>query len=355
MRVFVYEFVTGGGAGDASLLSPSLLAEGRAMAAAVTEDFASQIRCSVVTTRSASLSAFHDRRCDVRVVKSAADEREAIERLAAEANWTLLIAPETNGILLDRVRWAFDAGARLLSPSLETIRLTSDKQATCDHLQKAGIRAPGGCIVMPNDLQTSQPPPRTSVPAVLKPIDGCGSMNTYILRDWKDASSIAAVSAMRLETFIPGTPASVAVLCGREGRYPLPAAEQILSQDGRCSYLGGKTPIAGGLSRRAQTLALAAISTLPRPRGYLGVDLVLGEAENGSEDYVIEINPRLTTSYVGLRAICNTNLAAAMVDVAIGRAPALSWKRQSVQFSADGQTVGSKIKPPHSRLESERP
>ena len=35
-------------------------------------------------------------------------------------------------------------------------------------------------------------------------------------------------------------------------------------------------------------------------RGYVGVDVVLGQ----DKLYVVDVNPRLTTSYVGLRASC---------------------------------------------------
>ena len=57
---------------------------------------------------------------------------------------------------------------------------------------------------------------------------------------------------------------------------------------------------------------------MPPTVGYVGVDLVLGREPDGSEDVVIEINPRLTTSYVGLRAAARTNLAEAMWQVAQG-------------------------------------
>ena len=72
------------------------------------------------------------------------------------------------------------------------------------------------------------------------------------------------------------------------------------------------------------------------PVGYLGVDLVLGEAADGSDDVVIEINPRLTTSYVGLRALARENLAAAMLDVASGRTPRLSFADRQLEFDSDG-------------------
>src|SRR5262249_44772447 len=119
----------------------------------------------------------------------------------------------------------------------------------------------------------------------------------------------------------------------------LPACQQILSADGRFSYRGGKLPLEARFYRRARVLALAATAALPEPRGYLGVDLVLGEADDGSGDYVIDINPRLTTSYVGLRALARTNLAAAMLAVVGGRSPNLCFGAEQLEFTADGITA----------------
>jgi predicted ATP-grasp superfamily ATP-dependent carboligase len=48
-------------------------------------------------------------------------------------------------------------------------------------------------------------------------------------------------------------------------------------------------------------------------KGYVGVDLVL--SKNGP--IVIEINPRLTVSYVGLRRVSNLNLARAMIKASL--------------------------------------
>jgi predicted ATP-grasp superfamily ATP-dependent carboligase len=65
------------------------------------------------------------------------------------------------------------------------------------------------------------------------------------------------------------------------------------------------------------------VATLPTPLGYLGVDLVLGDDPSGADDRVIEINPRLTTSYVGLRAAALCNLAEAMLLTACAMSGAL--------------------------------
>ena len=143
----------------------------------------------------------------------------------------------------------------------------------------------------------------------------------------------------RLERFCPGTPASVALLCGPRQRVFLPPCHQRLSEDGEFRYLGGDCPLTPHLAERARSLALRAVATLPEPRGYLGVDLVLGEHSDGSDDVVIEINPRLTTSYVGLRRLAEQNLAATMLDVLNGKEVSLSFKAGKVQFEADGKVI----------------
>jgi predicted ATP-grasp superfamily ATP-dependent carboligase len=141
---------------------------------------------------------------------------------------------------------------------------------------------------------------------------------------------------MRCEEFVPGLAASVAVLCGPAGNHSLPTCQQRLSADGRFTYLGGRLPLEPPLDQRARRLAEAAVAALPQPRGYIGVDLVLGDAADGSGDRVIEINPRLTTSYVGLRAAAKSNLAAAMLAVVRGDAPDLCFHSEPVEFAADG-------------------
>jgi predicted ATP-grasp superfamily ATP-dependent carboligase len=111
---------------------------------------------------------------------------------------------------------------------------------------------------------------------------------------------------------------------------------QRLSNDGFFSYLGGSTPLDPDLAARARQVALAAVASLPDPHGYIGVDLVLGENSDGSGDCIIEINPRLTTSYIGLRASCRENLAAAMLAIAANRPAALSPRAEPVEFDFDG-------------------
>jgi len=172
---------------------------------------------------------------------------------------------------------------------------------------------------------------------VIKPLDGCGSQGVRFLRNALEFGQLATSSVkLRIEPFVPGLPVSVSVLCGPAGNVPLPTCEQHLSTDGSFAYLGGRLPIAPELDDRARRLALQAISALPPTVGYLGLDLVLGDSSDGSGDSIIEINPRLTTSYVGLRALSQTNLAAALLAVVQGLAPNLSFAQTPLEFTAAG-------------------
>jgi predicted ATP-grasp superfamily ATP-dependent carboligase len=74
-------------------------------------------------------------------------------------------------------------------------------------------------------------------------------------------------------------------------------------------------------------------------QGYVGVDLVLGAAEDASGDHAIEINPRLTTSYIGLRRLSRNNLARAWLDVLRGGDVTVMWENGMVEFEADGRVV----------------
>jgi predicted ATP-grasp superfamily ATP-dependent carboligase len=100
--------------------------------------------------------------------------------------------------------------------------------------------------------------------------------------------------------------------------------------------LGGELPLTAGLAERATELAERAVAAMPAVTGWVGVDLVLGREPDGSKDAVIEINPRLTTSYVGLRAAATSNLAEAMCRIAQGEVQRVQFSGRAIEFDASG-------------------
>jgi predicted ATP-grasp superfamily ATP-dependent carboligase len=335
MQVFVYEFVTGGGfLGEASGERPpeSLLCEGTAMLAALADDFAALDEVEVATLQDGRWGDFESPGVLVRPVHSVDEEAHAFDELAASADWTAVIAPEISGSLLERCRRVETAGGRLLGPEPAVVELASDKHITAEHLARAGIPAPEGRPLEPGEPLPADFP----YPAVLKPRLGAGSL---LVERIGGAEALAEVAfPCRLERFCPGLAVSAAMLCGPAEQVALPPCEQRLSQDGRFTYQGGRLPLCDHLADRATELARRAVESLPQPTGYLGVDLVLGDHRDGRDDRVIEINPRLTTSYVGLRAAAEggVNLAGAMLAVREGRRTTLAFRSGRIQFEPDG-------------------
>jgi tyramine---L-glutamate ligase len=332
MHILLYEWATGGGLVDEpGALPASLLREGLAMVNAVAADLGRIAGCRVTVLRDPRVLQLAAPGCRVVDVLSSFSHSEEIERISGEADATILIAPEFDGILLRMAERVAGAGGRLLSPAPEFIRIAANKQQTCEMLASAGVATPFGLV-----LESDEPLPASfSYPAVLKPVDGAGSQDTYLVRGAHDAPP-AYAWPRRLERFMRGLAASVAVVCGPTRRVVLAPCSQRISGDGRFHYLGGEVPIARGLAARATALAERTLNALPPTTGYVGIDVVLGSDPHGSEDAVIEVNPRLTTSYVGLRAAAQANLAHVMWQIAEGASPTVEFSSRRIEFDAAG-------------------
>jgi predicted ATP-grasp superfamily ATP-dependent carboligase len=331
MKFFVYEFVTGGGwwtIDEGSIAAGALLREGSAMLQALVNDLS---RIGKVYTLRDSRSTVEISSAEVCTVSSAIEERRQFAELVQNADGTVVIAPEFDGHLLARCQWVEQLGGRLLSPGSEFVAITADKHLTAKRLAAVGIPVPRGFIIS-ND---ASPPADFRFPAILKPCDGAGSIGVRTVRDWREArEDIGKHGRCRLEEYRCGIPASVSVLSGPQTLGILPASRQFLSDDGRFQYLGGETPMSDEMCRRSKRLAIDVAFALPDTAGYFGIDLVFGAAADGSQDCVIEVNPRLTTSYLGLRQLLEGNLAEAMVAVAKGKLVDLRFRTSPVQFSA---------------------
>jgi predicted ATP-grasp superfamily ATP-dependent carboligase len=336
MRVFAYEYACAA-LPEEGQMSASLQVEGAAMLLAVVADLARVPGVELVTLlhRRARLPLI-EHLCPV--VHTDADEA-AFRDLAGEADFTLVIAPEVHDLLWTRCCWVEECGGRLLGSSPAAVRLTGDKLELCRHLRRRKIATPP-CWPVVSEI----PPRRLRIPVVYKPRFGAGSSATFLIRhvqEWERCRDIARAEGWYGESlvqpFLPGQAVSVAYLVGPSQSVALIPATQELSTDGRFRYRGGRLPLPAALAERAVLLANRALQAVPGLRGYIGVDLVLGAESGGSRDWVIEVNPRLTTSYLGLRALARTNLAEAMLRAVMGMGiPRLEWSPGPVRFRPDG-------------------
>ena len=106
-------------------------------------------------------------------------------------------------------------GGRSLGCSPDAIALCGDKLRCGEHLRARGIATPPSVRVVPRDGLPRDHP----YPAVLKPIDGAGSLDTYCVESPDDLhDAVAAMPEALLQPFVPGSAMSAAFLVAEERR-----------------------------------------------------------------------------------------------------------------------------------------
>ncbi len=306
MRLFVLEFITGGGLVGAPL--PAGLAhEGERMLGALMGELGTMAGIEVVTTRDHRLPPLPGPALSLTIGPT--DEPfEAFGRCIEDADAVWPIAPETGGVLERLSRLVLERGRRLLGSSPDVVAVTAGKQRTAEVLGQAGIPVIPTCLL-------GERIPDSASGWVVKPDDGAGCTETFCFDDARTLRAFAAEVSDRgyvVQPYVAGIPASLSLLC-RDGHAALLACnEQRIARSG--DQLSFEGVAVGALDREhagLEPLARAIAQALPGLAGYVGVDLVL----TPSGPLVVEVNPRLTTAYVGLPAALAVNVAAAILEV----------------------------------------
>ncbi len=320
MRLLVYEYCCAGGGG-----LDSLAPEGRAMLESLSADAMTGGGLEVVALVAGGMRLALP--AGVRVLPVAANhDLETLVAASAAADTVLIVAPETDGILTTRIAAARATGASVLAPAHAFVEIASDKQATIQALAAAGVSVPAGRTLAIGEMW----PEAFIRPAVRKARDGTGGDGFGVV-DRGDPEPPPARRPMRIEAFVTGMAVGVSCLCGPNGVYPLPPFRQVFTTTGtQIAYAGGEPLSDRLLADRAEALARRAIRAVARSTGdsesaagWIGVDMILGERSDGRGDRVLEINPRVTTSFVGHASGLSGGLVRAMLDVAAGRTPML--------------------------------
>jgi predicted ATP-grasp superfamily ATP-dependent carboligase len=257
---------------------------------------------------------------------------------SVDAAW--LVAPET-GRCLERLAKRIErAGTTLLGSGSATIRRASDKATLGRLLARHRVRYPV-TRALSAGMDWKPIARELGYPLVVKPRRGAGCEGVRLARNRSELRRIVEAGGRRgsadvlLQQYVIGTAASVSLLATGGRSTPLALNAQSVRPADCFAYRGGMTPLEHPLAGRALDAARRVCSALPGLRGYVGIDLVL----TGSEAVVIEVNPRLTTAYLGVREALAENVAALAVAACAGRLPAPPQLQQRVHFTASGRTT----------------
>lgn len=347
MDSFVHEYFSSCAyAGE--LRESSLAPEGLAMLAAILQDLATCSVGRVVTTLDRRLTGDTDEMgleswADIHWAESHEHEMALFQRLAAQFAETFVIAPETDGILLKRREQVEAAGGQFVGHSALAIKLCSNKLAFFEHLVR-------------HDLPTIQTKlfDRTAAastfqfPIVIKRRDGAGSQETYLIRNEREFADLRKTldATFRREgqaivqPYLAGLSLAVGAIADGPSRsvQVFPIGQQHLSDDGCFHYRGGTIPACLPEGIDAKQLARRICRSIEGLSGYIGFDLLL--TADSQRLLVVEANPRLTTSYLGYRALAKENLAARILHPERVSEP-IAWHSGRVEFTTDGRIRSS--------------
>ena len=328
MKLLVYEHVSGGGfAGEA--IPPSVLCEGFAMLRTLTADFkaAGHSVTTALDSRIAKLNPPVEADCVVPVFSSQ-EAQVNFKKMAEQADAAYVIAPETDGVLRSLVELVEQTGTASLNCPAGAIEKVSDKAVFYECLRELGLPLPKTIMFGVTDALNKIVETiggSLELPLIFKPSDGVSCGGLSVARNENQVA--AAVSKIKRETasksflvqeLINGAAASVSMLSTGNHVAPVSLNQQdvtLKTPEAISMYSGGVVPFEHPLRAEAFAVAEKIAKSFPSLRGYIGVDFVLTE----SEAMPIEVNPRLTTSYVGLRRTVSFNPAQAILNAVLNR------------------------------------
>jgi tyramine---L-glutamate ligase len=258
-------------------------------------------------------------RCGYEVVlPDEGDFSAGIEALAPTCAMGLVIAPDH---LLSRFTMILEQHTHNLGSGFMSVALCANKVQTQKILRQNGIPVPG------------EPGPGKRV---IKPVKGCGAQGVRLSPNEPGGDEFT-------ERYIDGEHFSVSIISGRvigdaclyfSGAPPLVLAvnrQQIrIDPGGAFHYLGGETPVHPPREAEITGTARKVVEVLGC-QGYCGVDMVVAD-----KVYVVDVNPRITTSVVGIAACMDEEIADLLVAASKGKVPVSVHLHGSVRFDKDG-------------------
>ena len=269
--VFLFEYATC----TREPLPASIAVEGLAMFRALYDGF-SEVE---------GVSSFLGRALPYFKLAVAESWEQSFEEMLEKEEHALVIAPESEGLLLRLTKKLESAGLKNLGSTSRGVAVAGDKYAC--YLALRGVRQPKTELFSGSTT--------LDFPLVAKPRMGEGCEGVRLIANEEELAALP--QGYLVQEYVRGKPMSASLLVGDEVRV-LSVNTQEFS-DG--SYVGAELPLS--LNSEQLEEVIKAVERIPGLAGYVGVDFILGD-----ELWVIEVNPRITTPAAALSEALGVNL-----------------------------------------------
>jgi len=327
LNLLIFEYVSGGGYANQKL-SASILSEGYGMLRSLISDCKAAGH-NVTALLDSRLKEFNPpNEADQIVSVSSLHELSAeLKELSGVADAVYVIAPESGQVLEKLVENTEASGGTSLNCEIDAIKRVSNKMTAYKTLERTGLKVPETVLLGIHEKTDNikRLTKELGYPLVFKPLDGVSCDGLSLVKDEGDiAGAVKKVAHESMskqfiaQKVIRGKAASACVISTGDKAVAVTLNRQLVtlaSPDEESGYYGGAVPFDHSLEKEALSAAERAVEAVSGLKGYVGVDIIL----TNEGPVVLEVNPRLTTSYVGLRRVVNFNPAEAIVDAVIGR------------------------------------
>ena len=319
MKVFVYEHITSGALINESLPA-SLAHEGNEMLTAIVHDLMQLTDIELFILRDCRLepllALLANTRHQCLIIDNYLTFQQHYASSLKEADAVLIIAPETDGLLQNLQQKVLNENKKLLGCQPTATQICTDKLICHQQLISKNVLTPHTITAE----QWSLSPFKSSSGFIVKPRDGAGCLDTLFfstvvaLTAWLTSSSIELEQSI-IQPYIEGHAISLSVLVDDNTSRVLAINQQYIKlENGHFSFHGC---CVNGITE-AQLSMIQATEVAHKIHhaiaglwGFIGIDLIV--TDNGT--YVVDINPRLTTAYVGLGDSLNLNPAQLLVTM----------------------------------------
>ena len=306
-KIFVCEFITAGGFNHAESrkrLPKSLLTEAAMMRDALLTDLA-KLDYHITITLDSRLSPPEN--CDDCVLVDSTDDIWTIweaQIQLADAVW--IIAPETNGYLKKLTNLVAKHKVIALGCGPKAIEIFSSKLATFLICERSGIHTIS-TYTFDNMLVLNSK-------CLAKPDDGAGcddilcfenstELSNWIMQNNKQQSHV-------IQPYIDGVCSSISCVMLSGTAFVLSCNKQLVTSiNNQLGFNGLTLNAMQDYWVAFDVLAQQLAQLMPDLQGFVGIDVIV----QNQKVLLVEVNPRLTTAYVGLRQATGLNVAELVI------------------------------------------
>jgi len=309
-NILVFEFITGGGLSRQEL-PDSLVKEGLLMLKALVNELVFFTDIQLTITLDWRICGIELPK-NIKVIKVSKEQciYDLLPDLIEDSDSIWPIAPEIDGVLYKITQLIEQKNKQLLNSSSQAIAICGDKLATIKCLSSKGIATVAS-------QQLNEFSQDFDSPWVVKSKDGVGCLDSYFVSDNDELvrvnKQIKCHVDYLIQPYVNGQSLSLSCLFKEGKAWLISCNIQVVSINNGAFVL--ERCIVNIDTENFdvyQKLIDQIADIIPGLSAYVGIDIIQPE---DAQPLVLEINPRLTTSYVGINQAIGCNVAKTIIKM----------------------------------------